>query len=833
MKILHIGDIHLGCTLENLRRNREIANALNAVCALVREHHVEGVLLAGDIFDSGSPSADSLEIYYSFLGELLLSSCRNVIIISGNHDSAAFLDAPGALLRKMNIHIVGKADPDHPEKELILLRDGEGNEKACICAVPYLRERDVRKFIPEGENAAQRNNALKAGVSAHYRQILELAAARRGSNSYPIIGMGHFFATGSSFASAEDHSPEGESVKNADPLTVGTLAAMDLNDFAGGFSYMALGHIHKPQCVAENPLWRYAGSILPMNLQENGFTPQVVLLDTENMEDIQILPLPESCYHKMCVIRGNMQELRTALEDLRRSGQEIWVKPLYTGEEHLPNWALELRQEYNSADLQILSPEVRRNGGKRAGTTLPDEFREARLESMTPEQLFLAHLEKQGKITQEEQKKTLLQLFRSACEKVQDSGTQKENQGKSAAGEQMKFKRLFIRNVNSLYGDNLIDFEAEDFNSGIFLISGNTGSGKTSILDAICLALYGCTPRVSRISDTQDSVMSEGCNELSCELTFSLGETVYRACFHHVRTRENSRKPFRTPEHKLFRNGLPVEISNIRGIREEIIRLTGMTESEFTRCVLLAQGSFDAFLKSGSAERSEILKSITGTGLYTRIGQEIHQSYTSLRDQFLRKESELQNIVFLPEEEKEKLTLEQNTLAETLRLQEGKIRECSAIEDLFKRIESSSLSVREALSDLEKAENNIKNAADKKKELTDALRAQHCLTEVNRFRNAAKQLSDLQKEIRILQEESLVLEKESRKFELEFQNGIQALETLEKQAAQARILFREIRLLDHESAEKNKLCAAEKEKLNRIRTQLAEAGKEYEKVSLR
>ena len=82
MKILHIGDIHLGCTLENMRRNKEIRKALDAVCSLVREHHVEAVLLAGDIFDSSSPSTDSLEIYYCFLGELLLSGCRHVVIIA-------------------------------------------------------------------------------------------------------------------------------------------------------------------------------------------------------------------------------------------------------------------------------------------------------------------------------------------------------------------------------------------------------------------------------------------------------------------------------------------------------------------------------------------------------------------------------------------------------------------------------------------------------------------------------------------------------------------------------------------------------------------------------
>ena len=399
MKIMHIGDIHLGCTLENLRRNKEISRVLDAVCALVREHHVEAVLLAGDIFDSTSPSTDSLEIYYRFLGELLLSGCRHVIIIAGNHDSAAFLDAPGDLLRKMNIHVVGRIDPEHPEKEVLLLRDGEGKEQACVCAVPYLREQAVRKFIPEGENASEKRNAWKEGIAFHYRQVLASARALRGEQTFPIIGMGHFYATGSSFAS-EKEDPE---AALTDSPVIGNLSAVDLTGFAGEFSYMALGHIHRPQCVAGNPLWRYAGSILPMNLQEKTFTPQVVLLDTENIKEIRILTIPENCFQKMCVIRGDMTQLHAALSDLRQCGESIWVKPVYTGEEVLPNWALELCQEYNGSTLQILAPEVRRKGQKEQKEHLLEQLKEASLARLTPEKLFLAHLEKKGEITQQEQ----------------------------------------------------------------------------------------------------------------------------------------------------------------------------------------------------------------------------------------------------------------------------------------------------------------------------------------------------------------------------------------------------------------------------------------------
>ena len=830
MKILHIGDIHLGCTLENMRRNKEIRKALDAVCSLVREHHVEAVLLAGDIFDSSSPSTDSLEIYYCFLGELLLSGCRHVVIIAGNHDSAAFLDAPGDLLRKMNIHIVGKSDPEHPEKEVLLLRDGTGDIKACVCAVPYLRENSVRKFIPEGENTAESNRAWNEGIMFHYRQVLSLARSLRGEHTFPVIGMGHLYATGSSFAS-EKEDPE---AAWTDSPVIGNLSPVDLTGFADGFSYMALGHIHRPQCVAGNPLWRYAGSILPMNLQEKAFVPQVILLDTENIKEIRILPIPENCYQKMCVIRGDMKQLRAALTQLRQCGENVWVKPLYTGEEVLPNWALELCREYNCSSLQILAPEVRRKESKEQKEQLLNRMKEASLARLTPEKLFLAQLEKKGEITLKEQQETLLQLFRSACAEVQENTSGKEEDpGKTSAGESMKFRRLFIRNVNSLYGDHLIDFESEEFNSGIFLISGNTGSGKSSILDAVCLALYGCTPRVGRISDTQDSVMSEGTRELACELTFSLGKTLYRAGFRHARTtRANAQKPFQTPEHKLFRNGIPVEISNNRGIREEITRLIGMNESEFTRCVLLAQGSFDAFLKSKSADRSEILKSITGSSLYTRIGMEINQSYIRTRDQFQLLENELQHIVLLLPEELETLTREHRELAGALHQLEEQTRQCSVFEELFAGVEKSLASVQEAELSLETAQKELQKSFQDRKELADGERAQHCRTAVEQFRNGKKILEDLLLNIGNLQKEYALLEKENTSSSQLFRTQEAALHTWEERYTCAQELFRKIRLLDHTLAEKNKLCIDGENTIARIRQKQKEAGNAYEKASL-
>ena len=161
MKVLHIGDIHLGCQLDNLRRHEEFEKVFAFLAEAVRNEGIEAALFAGDIFDSGAPSNESRALYYRFLVRLRNAGCRRIVIISGNHDSAKFLEAPREILEEMDIHVLGRIDPDAPEKEVIALGAAE-DPAALVCAVPYLRAqgRRIGSHRRRARESGERNGDL-------------------------------------------------------------------------------------------------------------------------------------------------------------------------------------------------------------------------------------------------------------------------------------------------------------------------------------------------------------------------------------------------------------------------------------------------------------------------------------------------------------------------------------------------------------------------------------------------------------------------------------------------------------------------------------------------
>ena len=191
----------------------------------------------------------------------------------------------------------------------------------------------------------------------------------------------------------------------------------------------------------------------------------------------------------------------------------------------------------------------------------------------------------------------------------------------------MRIKKLILQNINSLYGKWEINFDCEKFRQfGIFAITGKTGSGKSSILDAICLALYGTTPRLEK--DTAEAV-SRGCNECMCELTFidtKNREWIASFAYEAIKKGANKGKIKENAIHRLSCEGKTVadKTTNVRNMVKEII---GLDFTRFCRAVLLAQGAFDAFLRAGK-DNGEILERITGTEIYSRIAEKLKERYS-------------------------------------------------------------------------------------------------------------------------------------------------------------------------------------------------------------
>src|SRR3989339_1508050 len=221
MKFLHTSDWHLGRSLYGKKRYDEFSAFLDWLAGFIGAQRIDVLLVAGDVFDTGTPSNRAQELYYGFLCRVSASCCRHVVIIAGNHDSPSFLNAPKEILKALQVHVVGAVTED-PEDEILVLKGPSGNPEAVVCAVPYLRDRDIR-VAEAGESLEDKNMRLIQGIKTHYAEIAGLAEEKRKPfGDIPVVALGHLFAAGGK-------TLEGDGVRE---LYVGSLARVGKEVFS-------------------------------------------------------------------------------------------------------------------------------------------------------------------------------------------------------------------------------------------------------------------------------------------------------------------------------------------------------------------------------------------------------------------------------------------------------------------------------------------------------------------------------------------------------------------------------------------------------------------------
>lgn len=267
MRVLHTADWHLGKKLEQCERTEEHQHFLDWLIEKLSTECIDVLIIAGDIFDTGFPSNTALEQYYRFLRKVKDTCCHDVIIIGGNHDSISTLNAPKELLKYFNVHIIGGV-PDTFTDQIIPVRDAAGRLQLAVCAVPFLRDRDIRLSVP-GETAAERENRIRQGICDHYNRFREHIAPFK-FDGVPVIATGHLFAAGSSTSDSEKE------------IHVGNLGQVCGDQFPEEFDYIALGHIHRPQIVNKMSHIRYSGSPVPLSFSESDDRKQVIILEFQN-----------------------------------------------------------------------------------------------------------------------------------------------------------------------------------------------------------------------------------------------------------------------------------------------------------------------------------------------------------------------------------------------------------------------------------------------------------------------------------------------------------------------------------------------------------------------
>lgn len=313
MKILHTADWHLGKKLEHYERTDEHRDFLAWLIEKLDTEHIDVLIVAGDIFDTGTPSNAALEQYYGFLRQVKDTCCREVIIIGGNHDSISTLHAPKELLKYFHVHIIGGV-PEVFTDQIIPICNAQGQPELVVCAVPFLRDRDIRLSIA-GESSEEREARIKQGIVDHYLHFREYLQAYKAAG-IPIIATGHLFAAGSSTSDSEKE------------IHVGNLGQVAGDQFPEEFSYVALGHIHRPQVVNSMEHIRYSGSPIALSFSEHADQKQVLVLEFEGQQLTRLEAIQVPCYRQLLRIKGTLPDIKkqiAALSDPQRK-YPSWVE---------------------------------------------------------------------------------------------------------------------------------------------------------------------------------------------------------------------------------------------------------------------------------------------------------------------------------------------------------------------------------------------------------------------------------------------------------------------------------------------------------------------------
>lgn len=322
MKILHTSDWHIGKTLYGRKRYDEFEAFLCWLAETIQQEQIDALLIAGDVFDTNTPSNRAQELYYRFLCRVAASSCRHVVVIAGNHDSPTFLNAPKELLRALDVHVIGSATESH-EDEVLVLQNHDGSPELIVCAVPYLRDRDIR-VAEVGESIDDKERKLIEGIQKHYFKVCELAEQKRKvlAVDIPIIAMGHLFTAGGK-------TIDGDGVRE---LYVGSLAHVTSGIFPECIDYLALGHLHVPQIVNGSEVMRYSGSPLPMGFGEAKQEKSICLVEFFGIQ-AQVALLKVPVFKRLERVSGAWDEIVSRLIDLSASHSDAWLEIVYEGED--------------------------------------------------------------------------------------------------------------------------------------------------------------------------------------------------------------------------------------------------------------------------------------------------------------------------------------------------------------------------------------------------------------------------------------------------------------------------------------------------------------------
>lgn len=403
LKLLHTSDWHLGATLYGQGRGEEHALFLDWLVETLTSREIDLLIVAGDIFHQSTPSAEAQEAYFSFLARVARETqVRQIVVVAGNHDSAARIDAPAPVLDALRVHVVGEIVGEDLSRCLCPVVGPSGAVEVVVAAVPFVHE--FRLGVrTTGKTPTQVHAELTERFRALYAELADLAQAQ-----WPdarLVTTGHLTCVG---ARPGDYATELH--------MAGSVGALGPEVFDPRFCYVALGHIHRAYAVdVQGRVW-YAGAPVPVRFDEADVAGEVLEVDLAEVA-VQRLAVPRA--RRLVRLIGEPEELVERLERLRvEAPLAPFVHAEAVVERHIPGLGGRLLAavERNPAQPSpmLLATLQTRARGMDDSEPAPEA---ARLRDLNPEQVFTAlHRARRGTAPSAE----LLGLFRRVVSEASD-----------------------------------------------------------------------------------------------------------------------------------------------------------------------------------------------------------------------------------------------------------------------------------------------------------------------------------------------------------------------------------------------------------------------------
>ena len=382
MRILHTSDWHLGQHFMGKSRQAEHQALIDWLLIQVDLHAVDAVLIAGDIFDTGSPPSYARALYSQLVVRLHGAGVA-LLLLGGNHDSVATLGESCAMLACLNSTVVAAIDEPADQVVVLPLRGAAAEAGCIVCAIPFIRPRDVMQS-QAGQSAEEKQQSMQAAIQACYQSVYEAARTVQQALSktlgriVPLIATGHLTTVGAS---------SNESVRE---IYVGSLNAFPTSAFPP-VDYIALGHIHQPQKVGGFEHIRYCGSPIALGFDEARQQKEVLLVDVGADGLIAVTALPVPRFQALISISGNLATLAGAMGVAAREGsleKPVWLEVTVAEDDYLAD--LPARIEAMTQGLPVEVLRVRRQRGN-VSASLVGEVNET-LNELSPDDVFARRL---------------------------------------------------------------------------------------------------------------------------------------------------------------------------------------------------------------------------------------------------------------------------------------------------------------------------------------------------------------------------------------------------------------------------------------------------------